>query len=245
MTHDGTSTPPDDRVLLRLEGVGKVYRMGEVDVPVLHGVDLAINRGELTVIVGPSGSGKTTLLNLIGGMDNPTDGAIWFGESNLAAMSARELTQFRREHVGYIFQLYNLVPTLTAEENVAIATEIVEGAIDPETALEQVGLKDRLDHFPSQLSGGEQQRVAIARALAKNPIMLLCDEPTGALDLEKGRQVLDVLVRLAREQNRTVLLITHNAPIASLADRVIRIGSGRIESDERNEQPAAVESVQW
>ncbi|QDU64661.1 Macrolide export ATP-binding/permease protein MacB [Planctomycetes bacterium Pan216] len=231
--------------LIRLAGIAKTYQMGEVDVPVLRGVDLDIPQSRLTVLVGPSGSGKSTLLNIIGGMDQTSSGSVHFRQRDLARMNARQLTSYRREHVGVVFQFYNLVPTLTARENVLVATEISSNPMDPAEALVLVGLEDRLDHFPSQMSGGEQQRVAIARAIAKRPELLLCDEPTGALDFETGKRVLALLVQLQRDLGTTVLIITHNAAIAALADRVIRLRSGEIVERHDNEHPSSVEEVSW
>ncbi len=226
-------------------GVTRIYRMGEVDVPALRGVDLRIWDGELVVILGPSGSGKSTLLNLLGGLDVPTAGSVRYREHDLTAQDQRLLTAYRREHVGFVFQFYNLVPSLTARENVALACEIAPRPLAPEEALERVGLSDRLDHFPSQLSGGQQQRVAIARAIAKRPDVLLCDEPTGALDAATGRTVLEVLDRVNRELGSTVVISTHNASIGALADRVVRIADGRVAAEQRNLRRAAPEEVSW
>ncbi len=236
-----TETKP----LLKLEGVSRVFRMGEVDVPALVDIDLVIEPGELMVILGPSGSGKSTLLNLIGGMDRPTEGSVWHHETDLSALSDQSLTLYRRERVGFIFQFYNLVPTLTACENVQVATELAENPIDPAEALELVGLTDRAGHFPAQLSGGEQQRVSIARALAKRPELLLADEPTGALDLATARRVLGMLTDLNASHDLTVLLITHNPAIAEIARRTVRLASGRITEDSINEHPIAAEEVTW
>jgi putative ABC transport system ATP-binding protein len=197
------------------------------------------------VILGPSGSGKTTLLNIIGGIDRPTSGRVITRDRDLAEMSDRELTRYRREWIGFVFQFYNLVPTLTALENVMVATELVEEPMDPAEALDLVGLTDRAAHFPAQLSGGEQQRVAVARALAKNPALLLCDEPTGALDLQTGRHVLGLLRRVADDIGKAVIIVTHNSAIAEMADRVVRMGSGVIESVRDNAAPAAAEAVTW
>ncbi len=217
---------PDD--MLRLTGVTKTYLMGEVKVPVLHGIDMTIRAGELTVVLGPSGSGKTTLLNIIGGIDAPTTGQISFDGADLTQLTERQLTDHRRHNVGFVFQFYNLVPTLTARENVQVATEIASDPMDPDKALQLMDMADRADHFPAQLSGGEQQRVAIARAIAKQPRLLLCDEPTGVLDFTTGQVVLDVLDRLNRDMGVTIVLITHVAPIADLAHHVIRLGSGLV-----------------
>jgi putative ABC transport system ATP-binding protein len=232
-------------VVFRARGLTKVYRMGEVAVHALRAVDLDLYRGELVVILGPSGSGKSTLLNILGGLDVPTSGTVHFFEHDLTAAHDRELTRFRREHVGFVFQFYNLIPSLTARENVALVTEIAERPLDPTEALRLVGLAERLDHFPAQLSGGEQQRVAIARAVAMRPDALLCDEPTGALDYETGKLVLDVLERVNRELGTTTALITHNAAIAAMADRVIRMRSGGITEITRNAQRARPEDLSW
>ena len=239
----GSRASPE--VVFRARGLTKVYRMGEVQVHALRAVDLDLYRGELVVILGPSGSGKSTLLNILGGLDVPTSGTVHFFEHDLTAAHDRELTRFRREHVGFVFQFYNLIPSLTARENVALVTEIAERPMDPVRALTLVGLGERLDHFPAQLSGGEQQRVAIARAVAKQPDALLCDEPTGALDYETGKVVLEVLERVNRELGTTTALITHNESIASMADRVIRLRSGQITEIRRNERRARPEELSW
>jgi putative ABC transport system ATP-binding protein len=232
-------------VVFRARGLAKVYRMGEVAVHALRAVDLDLYRGELVVILGPSGSGKSTLLNILGGLDVPTSGTVHFFEHDLTAAHDRDLTRFRREHVGFVFQFYNLIPSLTARENVALVTEIAERPLDPAEALRLVGLAERLDHFPAQLSGGEQQRVAIARAVAKRPDALLCDEPTGALDYETGKLVLEVLERVNRELGTTTALITHNAAIAAMADRVIRMRSGEISEITRNARRATPGELSW
>jgi putative ABC transport system ATP-binding protein len=231
--------------LLRVDCVSRIFRMGEVEVPALIEVELSVVRGEFLVIVGPSGSGKSTLLNLIGGMDQPSSGHIWHGGTDLAAVDEACLTRYRRERVGFVFQFYNLVPTLTAYENVQVATELVAEPLAPEAALELVSLGDRANHFPAQLSGGEQQRVAIARALAKQPELLLADEPTGALDLETSRSVLGILQNLSRERGLTILLITHNRAIAGIAHRIARIVSGRIAETMRNERVVPAEKITW
>ena len=209
-------------------GLTKVYRMGEVEVHALRGIDLTLHRGELVVLLGPSGSGKSTLLNILGGLDAPSGGEVFYLDHKLTGATETELTRFRREHVGFVFQFYNLISSLTARENVAAVTEISTVPMRPEDALGLVGLGERLDHFPAQLSGGEQQRVAIARAVAKNPAVLLCDEPTGALDSATGVVVLEVLEKVNRELGTLTVLITHNAGIADMADRVIRLSDGRI-----------------
>jgi putative ABC transport system ATP-binding protein len=216
-----------------------------VDVNALRSVDLDIHRGELIVLLGPSGSGKSTLLNILGGLDNATAGEVWFQDHDLTVADDAELTRYRREHVGFVFQFYNLIPSLTARENVALVTEIARNPMSPEDALEMVGLGERLDHFPAQLSGGEQQRVAIARAFAKQPDVLLCDEPTGALDSATGRLVLSALERANRELGTTTALITHNAPIAAMAERVLRMADGRIAEERRNARRTRPEELEW
>jgi putative ABC transport system ATP-binding protein len=229
----------------RARGLEKVYRMGEVDVPALRGVDLDLYDGEVVVILGPSGSGKSTLLNILGGLDVPTGGVVRYRDHDLVGASARDLTRYRREHVGFVFQFYNLVPSLTARENVALACEIAPRPMAPEEALRLVGLAHRLDHFPSQLSGGEQQRVAIARAIAKRPDVLLCDEPTGALDAETGRVVLAALEAVNRDLGTTIAVITHNAAIAEMADRVVHVGDGRIARITRNAARRPAAEIAW
>jgi putative ABC transport system ATP-binding protein len=219
--------------------------VGEVEVHALCDVDLDLFRGELVVLLGPSGSGKSTLLNILGGLDVPSRGTVRFLDHDLTRDDADALTRFRRDHVGFVFQFYNLIPSLTARENVALVTEIAERAMDPADALRLVGLAERIDHFPSQLSGGEQQRVAIARAVAKQPDVLLCDEPTGALDYETGKRVLEVIERANRELGTTTAVITHNAAIAGMADRVIRMRSGRIVEVTRNERRLAPGELSW
>ena len=236
---------PAPDVLFRARGLAKTYHMGDVDVRALHDTDLDLYEGELVVILGPSGSGKSTLLNILGGLDAPSGGDVRFRDHDLVAASDRDLTRCRREHVGFVFQFYNLLPSLTASENVALVTEIAERPMDPRDALRMVGLAERMDHFPSQMSGGEQQRVAIARAIAKRPDVLLCDEPTGALDVTTGRVVLEALVRANRELGTTVVIITHNAAIAAIADRVVTMASGTIAGVERNARRATPESLSW
>ena len=232
-------------VLFRLQGVGRIFHMGEVDVPALTDVDLQIEPGELVVILGPSGSGKSTLLNLLGGMDRPTSGHVWYRDTDLAGLSDDALTEYRRRGVGFIFQFYNLVPTLTACENVQAAAELVSDPLESAAALDMVELDERADHFPAQLSGGEQQRVAIARALVKRPELLLADEPTGALDLTTARKVLSILQALNASQALTTVLITHNAAIAAIAHRTIRLVSGRVAETRVNEHPVPAEEVAW
>lgn len=240
-----TSTASAKGTLLSVKNASRVYRMGEVDVKALRDATIDIREGEFLVIVGPSGSGKSTLLNLIGGMDRPTSGEVHFRDRNLTRLSDRELTLYRRSEIGFVFQFYNLIPTLTALENVQVAIEIVKDPLDPMETLERVGMRERADHFPSQLSGGEQQRVSIARALASNPTLLLCDEPTGALDLETSRQVLGILRSLQQDLGKTVVLITHNNAIASIGDRVATIRDGTIVSINENPEPTPVEKVEW
>jgi putative ABC transport system ATP-binding protein len=239
------SGAPEPPALFQARGLWKIYRVGEVEVQALCAVDLDLCAGEFAVLLGPSGSGKSTLLNILGGLDVPTRGAVSFEGRELATRDEKELTRFRREHVGFVFQFYNLIPSLTARENVALVTEIAADAMDPGHALELVDLADRADHFPAQLSGGEQQRVAIARAVAKRPQVLLCDEPTGALDFETGKRVLEVLERANRELGTLTAVITHNAAIAAMADRVIRMRSGRIVEVTRNESRAAPGELAW
>jgi len=219
--------------------------MGEVDVHALNAVDFALYPGELVVLLGASGSGKSTLLNILGGLDTPTSGDVLYRGGNLTQAGETELTAYRREHVGFVFQFYNLIPSLTAEENVALVTDIVDHPLAPSEALELVGLTERRHHFPAQLSGGEQQRVAIARAIAKRPQILLCDEPTGALDFRTGVRVLEVLQHVNREMGTTTAVITHNAPVAEMADRVFVLSDGRIQSERRNEQPRAAAELSW
>jgi putative ABC transport system ATP-binding protein len=234
-----------EETLLRLVGVGRTFWLGEVPVEVLRDVSFDVHRGELLAIVGPSGSGKTTILNLVGGLDSPSAGRIFFNGQELTDETERGLTRYRRDHVGFVFQFYNLVPNLTARENVMSAAEIAERPLDVDDVLARVGLEDRRDHFPAQLSGGEQQRVAIARAIVKDPTLLLCDEPTGALDLETGQRVLRLLLDLCRDLNKTVIIITHNAALSQVADRIIHLGSGHIRSVDVNTGPTQPEEVVW
>jgi len=223
----------------------KVYAMGEVEVHALRDVDLDIFEGEFVVLLGPSGSGKSTLLNILGGLDTPSSGEARWRDHDLATASDAELTRYRREHVGFVFQFYNLIPNLTVLENVALVAEIADTALDPRQALALVGLDGRLDHFPSQLSGGEQQRVAVARAIVKSPDVLLCDEPTGALDYETGKIVLTAIKRVNEELGKTTIIITHNAAIAGMADRVLLLGGGRIVDERRNARRLTAEEVRW
>lgn len=232
-------------VVFHVHGVTKVYQMGEVQVHALRGVDLDLFQGEFTVLLGPSGSGKSTLLNILGGLDTPSDGHVFYGEQDLTTAGEAQLTAYRRHHVGFVFQFYNLIPSLTARENVAVVTEIARHPMTPEQALQLVGLGDRLDHFPAQLSGGEQQRVAIARAIAKRPDVLLCDEPTGALDSKTGVVVLEALQRVNEELGTTTAVITHNAGIARMADRVIHLADGRISQVEENETRLSPGELSW
>ena len=230
---------------ISFDHVYKTYGAGEGRIEALSGVSFEIERGEFTVLLGTSGAGKTTLLNMLGGMDSVTRGSIVFDGREIAKLSGRELTEYRRHDVGFVFQFYNLIPNLTASENVEIASQLCRDPIAPETALSMVGLSERADNFPAQLSGGEQQRVAIARALAKNPRLLLCDEPTGALDYMTGKAVLKLLYDLSRERGTTVIIITHNQAIAPMADRIIRIKSGRIVSNEKNMDIVPIEKIEW
>ena len=233
------------RPVLSCEALTKVYRMGEVDVHALRGVDVALLPGELLVLLGASGSGKSTLLNILGGLDVPTSGRVFYRDRELSGADERTLTRYRRAHVGFVFQFYNLIPSLTARENVALVTDIAETPMPAEEALERVGLGERLDHFPAQLSGGEQQRVAIARAIAKRPDLLLCDEPTGALDAATGRRVLEAILRVNRELGTTTAVITHNAPIARIADRILTLADGRLVREQHNAHPESAETIEW
>jgi len=245
LDHAGGGLVEGARAVFHARHLEKTYHMGEVDVLALQGVDLDLFEREFVVILGPSGSGKSTLLNILGGLDAPTGGEVRFRDHDLVAADDRALTQYRREHVGFVFQFYNLIPSLTARENVALVTDIATNPMPAEEALALVGLGDRLDHFPAQLSGGEQQRVAIARAIAKRPDVLLCDEPTGALDAETGRLVLRTLVDVNREVGTTTAIITHNAVIAGIADRVLRMTSGRISDVQRNMTRLSVDELSW
>jgi putative ABC transport system ATP-binding protein len=231
--------------VFRARGLTKVYDMGEIQVHALRGADLDLLAGELIVLLGPSGSGKSTLLNILGGLDVPTGGTVHYRDMDLTKATEKELTAYRRRHVGFVFQFYNLIPSLTAEENVAVVTDIAENPMRPGDALALVDLSDRKDHFPAQLSGGEQQRVAIARAIAKNPAVLLCDEPTGALDSATGILVLEALERVNRELGTATAVITHNADIAGMADRVIHLRSGRIAEVIRNERRKSPRELRW
>ena len=239
------AVPNLSRPTLVARALSKIYRTGDVEVRALDGADFTLYEGELAVLLGPSGSGKSTLLNILGGLDTPTSGDIQFRDHVLTHADEAALTRFRREHVGFVFQFYNLIPSLTARENVALVTEIAARPIDPADALALVGLGERLDHFPAQLSGGEQQRVAIARAIAKQPDILLCDEPTGALDSQTGILVLEAIERVNRELGTSTALITHNTVIASMADRVVHIADGRIASIELNSRRMPVRELEW
>ena len=237
---DAEETP-----IFRASHLHKVYQMGEVQVHALREVNLSIKRGEFIVLLGPSGSGKSTLLNILGGLDRPSSGSARFAEHELVGASDADLTRYRREHVGFVFQFYNLIPSLTARENVELVTDIAEHPMPARGALEMVGLGERLDHFPAQLSGGEQQRVAIARAIVKRPEVLLCDEPTGALDYATGKLVLEVIARINRELGTTAIVITHNAAIAGMADRVLHLGGGCIQSIDVNTHKLSPDELSW
>ena len=232
-------------VVFSARGLTKIYRTGEVEVQALRGVDLDIDRGEFIVLLGPSGSGKSTLLNILGGLDTPSAGSVRFAEHDLSAASEAELTAYRREHVGFVFQFYNLIPSLTVRENVALVTDIAVDPMPIDEAIDRVGLTPRRDHFPAQLSGGEQQRVAIARAIVKRPEVLLCDEPTGALDYSTGKLVLEVIARINRELGTTAVVITHNAAIAGMADRVVRLADGRIVDIQANAHKISPAELSW
>jgi putative ABC transport system ATP-binding protein len=231
--------------IFHIHNVSKIYHMGEVEVPALRGIDFDMFPAEFLVFLGPSGSGKSTLLNILGGLDTPTSGEVFYRDHNLTEADDRELTRYRREHVGFVFQFYNLIPSLTALENVSLVTEIAETPMKPEDALSMVGLEERMNHFPAQLSGGEQQRVAIARAVAKRPDVLLCDEPTGALDYATGRLVLEVLERVNRDLQTMTAIITHNSAISAMADRVVQLGSGKIINIGKNEIKAKPGDLRW
>ncbi|MFO0683367.1 MAG: ABC transporter ATP-binding protein [Sandaracinus sp.] len=237
--------------VLEARALTKIYRMGEIDVQALRGVDFSLEAGELVVLVGASGSGKSTLLNILGGLDTPTEGTVVYrdrhggGEHDLTRARDRALTLYRREHVGFVFQFYNLVPSLTARENVELVTDVSEAPMSAVEVLRMVGLEERIDHFPAQLSGGEQQRVAIARAVAKRPDLLLCDEPTGALDYKTGLLVLEVIERVNRELGTATVVITHNAPIAGMADRIVTLADGRVQGDRQNAARVPISQIAW
>jgi putative ABC transport system ATP-binding protein len=241
MARDTNLTLP----IFRAEGVTRVYRSGTVEVWALRGVDLDLSEGEMVVLLGASGSGKSTLVNILGGLDLPSGGKVFFRDTELTKATDRQLTAFRRDHVGFVFQFYNLVPSLTARENVALVTEIAQNPMSPEEALERVGLAHRLDHFPAELSGGEQQRVAIARAIAKRPDVLLCDEPTGALDSKTGIQVLEALHEVNRDLGTATVLITHNASIQRIAHRVVVLADGKVVRDEANAERVHPSEISW
>ena len=228
-----------------LKDVKKIYQMGEVEIMAAAGIDFEIKKGEFAVVVGPSGAGKTTVLNILGGMDTASEGQVMVDGQDIATYSTKQLTAYRRDDIGFVFQFYNLIPNLTALENVELALQICKNPMDAKEVLEEVGLGDRLDNFPAQLSGGEQQRVSIARALAKNPKLLLCDEPTGALDYNTGKSILKLLQDTCRNNGMTVILITHNLAIAPMADRVIKIKNGRVDKIIENPQPVSVETIEW
>lgn len=238
-----TTIVPD--TTLSAKKLTKIYRTGEVEVHALRGVDLELYQGELVVLLGPSGSGKSTLLNILGGLDTPTSGSVWFGDVPLELDNQSKLTAYRRDHVGFVFQFYNLIPSLTARENVALVTEISKDPLPPEEALKIVGLGERVDHFPSQLSGGEQQRVAIARAIAKQPTILLCDEPTGALDSTTGVLVLEAIDQVNRELGTTTAVITHNTIIGEMADRVLQMADGQIVEAQENSKRLSPSDMEW
>ncbi len=235
----------DTKSFVQLEDVTKLYGTGDVQIRAVDGINFAIDRSEFVVIVGPSGAGKTTILNILGGMDTATSGCVWVDQQDIAQYSEKELTSYRREEIGFVFQFYNLVPNLTALENVELALQICKQPLEAREVLEGVGLSDRLDNFPAQLSGGEQQRVSIARALAKNPKLLLCDEPTGALDYQTGKSILKLLQDMCRSMGMTVIVITHNLALTPMADRVIRIKNGKVSSMYMNEERVPVEQIEW
>ncbi|MCR9238428.1 MAG: ABC transporter ATP-binding protein [Alphaproteobacteria bacterium] len=238
-------SPNSTKPVFHVEDLTKVYRTGDVEVRALNGVDMDLYEGEMAVLLGPSGSGKSTLLNIIGGLDEPTSGKIWFKDLELSSFSQSQLTRYRRDHVGFVFQFYNLIPSLTAWENVALITEVSPAPMKPEDALAMVDLEDRMDHFPAQMSGGEQQRVAIARAIAKRPEVLLCDEPTGALDSQTGIIVLEALNRINTELGTSTAIITHNAGIQKIAHRVFSFLDGKISSVVENDIRSAPSEVEW
>ena len=230
---------------VEMRDVRKIYRMGEVEIAAADGIDFQIKKGEFAVVVGPSGAGKTTVLNILGGMDTATSGEVWIDGKNIAKYSPRQLTSYRRDDIGFVFQFYNLIPNLTALENVELALQICKDPLDAKTVLEEVGLGERMYNFPAQLSGGEQQRVAIARALAKNPKLLLCDEPTGALDYVTGKSILKLLQDTCHKKGMTVIVITHNSALTPMADRIVRIRNGRVAEVIQNENPTPVEEIEW
>ena len=230
---------------VQLKNITKVYKMGEVEIHAVDGIDFSIQKGEFVVIVGPSGAGKTTVLNILGGMDTATSGTILVDGEDITEYNERQLTGYRRDDIGFVFQFYNLVPNLTAQENVELALQICKNPLDAKTVLEDVGLGDRLDNFPAQLYGGEQQRVSIARAMAKNPKLLLCDEPTGALDYNTGKAILKLLQDMCRQRGMTVIVITHNSALAPMADRLIRIKNGKVSDMKLNDNPVSIDEIEW
>ena len=230
---------------VEMRDVRKIYRMGEVEIAAADGIDFQIKKGEFAVVVGPSGAGKTTVLNILGGMDTATSGEVWIDGKNIVKYSPRQLTSYRRDDIGFVFQFYNLIPNLTALENVELALQICKDPLDAEMVLREVGLADRMKNFPAQLSGGEQQRVSIARALAKNPKLLLCDEPTGALDYQTGKAILKLLQDMCRERGMTVIVITHNSALTPMADRVIKIKNGKVSRMTMNDHPTPIEEIEW
>ncbi len=230
---------------VKLENITKIYHMGEVEIRVVDGIDFSIQKGEFVVIVGPSGAGKTTVLNILGGMDTASGGRITVDGQDITKYSERQLTGYRRDDIGFVFQFYNLIPNLTALENVEMALQICRNPLDARAVLKEVGLEERMDNFPAQLSGGEQQRVSIARALAKNPKLLLCDEPTGALDYNTGKAILKLLQEMCREKGMTVIVITHNSALAPMADRLIKIKNGKVSSMKVNENPISIDEIEW
>ena len=234
-----------EKDFVKLKNVTKIYQMGEVQIRAVDGIDFSIDKGEFVVVVGPSGAGKTTVLNILGGMDKASGGEVLVDGKDIAGYTQKQLTGYRRNDIGFVFQFYNLVPNLTALENVELALQISRNPLDAKDVLKEVGLGDRLNNFPAQLSGGEQQRVSIARALAKNPKLLLCDEPTGALDYQTGKAILKLLQDMCRERGMTVIVITHNSALTPMADRVIRIKNGKVSGMHRNEHPVSVETIEW
>ena len=230
---------------VKLENITKIYHMGEVEIRAVDGIDFSIEKGEFVVIVGPSGAGKTTVLNILGGMDTASSGHITVDGQDITKYSARQLTGYRRDDIGFVFQFYNLIPNLTALENVEMALQICKNPLDAKTVLKEVGLEQRMDNFPAQLSGGEQQRVSIARALAKNPKLLLCDAPTGALYYKTGKAILKILQDMCREKGMTVIVITHNSALAPMADRLIKIKNGKVSSMKVNENPVSIDEIEW
>ena len=230
---------------IEFKNVDKVYQMGEVEIKALNKASFEVNKGELVVILGPSGAGKTTCLNILGGMDSATSGNVIIGDNDITKYSSKELITYRRNDIGFVFQFYNLIQNLTALENVELAVQLCKDHLDPKKVLEQVGLKDRINNFPSQLSGGEQQRVAIARAIAKNPKLLLCDEPTGALDYKTGKSILKLLEKTSRKEHMTVVIITHNSAIAPMADKIIKFKNGKTEEVIINKTPVSIDEIEW